>query len=699
MNQFKREFVFTVPTRSQNPAGDWITIEFEFGINLDNIAPLFQTVAPLNNFATNCFTNFGSPCTNPPANRPQIRAYNGTAIPDLATKNEEMTYAITSVIQNGNQLVEAGIFALQPSTDPAQPPYTWEAVIVANNSYVVSGQYDIIIKACDCNANATGDCTEQSQTWIFGETPVNCNFLMETADPNFADSYIIPTINPFQNERDADPCCQESATCPTETYCNGGIARGSDAAMIIWTSKYQTAVDPEPLAPWVYGLAPNIQLPINANAAGTGGCDDYFPAGIPEPYVWLWGNGNDPACADIINPAAAGPLGCTQAPNTASSKACCPVKDVSQTNSLDMSYGPSWCNNGPSGLTTGTGFITITYTQVVDPGIVQGNPALIDPGSFINSNFKVYLQYRRETPATFDVWSDSTAALFPVGPGPAVPRARDIEGTWINDEDGILSGQWKVSNGEGFRLNGGVLYDDIDLPNANPYPIEYWEKGPSVGPENFWSTECQVQAVTADNQLEIQVSRTIALNSATYPQAGGYRLLISAIKGTLTKLTAAAENAPGCTHQYTNDNNCILTVEYGDFYYPNGTGNTAWKYYISKYGSGTQQAAQNYDSTMEVVWAREPFFRYVTQFYSDQQLTQPWVSDTAAGPWFMYRYLDSDTIIPGTNSNPYGNDAASYVVNDGTTAFRSTQDRRWICRLNATGNKIGRSFATAKRPV
>ena len=698
LNPNIREFSFELPVRSQNASLEWITEVVTFQIDLDNVAPQWETLPidpTLITFLTNCFAPPGGPCDS--STRPQLRANNGTGSWNTLTQYEQIKYEIVSVVKNGQSLGADTIFELQPSITPN----TMEARIINNNGVYVSGLYTVVIRAYDCDGSSVGEYTDQTHGWQFGVAPINCEFLMETVEN--PTSPIIPTLNPFDFQGGDDvapsPFAISDPCQSLEEYCNTGIARGSDGAMIIWTSKYQGVLDPEPYAPWNYGILPNNQLPINSNFAGTGSCDSQFPAGIPVPYVWLWeGSSNNPPCGTIVNPSSGAK--CVQGPNRFGTAACCPLKDISFTNSLDMSYGPSWCNSGPSGITEGTGFITITYTQVLHDNQVSGNGGLTDEGiSNILSNFKVYLQYRRETPVTTGDWSDSPQGIITS----AIPYCRDIENTHINSTDlanpaGLLSGNWKVSQAPEFDLNGGVLYNDVDAPAplpGNPYPIPYWELG-DPDPTNQWSTSSQIQSVAVQDQYTIQVSRTIAINDP-----GGYRLLISALRGTLTQLTAAQDLASGCTYQYTNNNGCLIHVKYGDFYYPNNATNVAWKYLVSVDGSANQLAAQNYNGPMAQKYAREPFFRYVTQFYDDPQLTIPWVPNVAPNPWFMYRYWDTSPmpITPGEDGHPLGNDNASYSINDINfeNQVNSIEDRRWICQLNIIGNKTGRSFATAKQ--
>jgi hypothetical protein len=324
---------------------------------------------------------------------------------------------------------------------------------------------------------------------------------------------------------------------------------------------------------------------------------------------------------------------------------------------------------------------------------------------------QAYLQYRKEPAGAPDPWSDNPAAT---GWPAASSRLQDIEGNFVNslpltDPSGILNGKWQVSAQDDYRINGGTLYSTNDItPDMDPYPIDYWAMGGGIV-KNFWQTANSVQSV-GNNQFTIEVSRTIAFN-----KTGGYRLILSALEGTQTSLTAAEQGASGCTYQYTNDNNCAVFIEYGDFYYPNGTQQSWWRYEISKEGSPTQVDAQNYDSgalfpgqaqaaaNMDVVYAREPFFRYVTRFYTDQQLTQPWAPTSGAGQWFMYKYPNNtpNNFTELQNGYPGGNDS-SWVGTGveqlpGQQGYAKSQ-RRWIARFNFNGEKIGRSFAVTSLP-
>ena len=649
-----RTFTFVLPTISQNTAFDWIQIDKSFIISLENVAPKWVSPTGLSTFLfeENCFSAPGSNCVGLPI-PPQYKAENGTVLSG-GEQDLQLVYGLQSVTQNGQLIFD--LFSLQPT---AADPLIYEAV--KNPNLVASGQYEVVISVVD--AGGLGLTTERTETWTFGEPPVNCTFLMQTDIPDQGE-IIIPTVNP-------------SLSYP-------GFIIGSEGGIILWTSKYDPAPANTPVN-WDVQWPNGLQTPTFS-----GNCGASFPVTPPVPWVWLWGNNNDPDCADLtVSQQAA--LCPPYTPNI-STYTCpdCP-KDVGLVKSMDMSYGPSWCDSGPSGLTQGTAFIKITLVLKYDLSDVP-NP--LTPQMSLGANFKAYVQNRKEPVGPPDPWSDTPAA--PLG------RLQDIEGTYINDEDGILSGQWRISGANPWRIQGGTLWKDNPTGDTDPYPIDYWNLAGATS--NTWLAQSQVVPVTAETPFTIQASRTIAVD-----KNGGYRIALSALKGTLTTLSAAIEGEPGCVKTYTNDENSYAIVEYGDFYYPRGVQQNFWKYEISKEGSATQVAAQNYDigqpftgqpaANMDIVYAREPFFRYVTQFYTDPQLTQPWTPTSGASQWFMYKYASTSpaNIIPGTNGVPDGNDGSwvgSQLLANGVGSYLTSQ-RRWIGKFNLNGTKIGRSYPVA----
>ncbi len=351
-------------------------------MTLENVVPTW--IVPTlpdstKNFAENSFCPPGSDPLACIANPPTYQAYNGTVL-GSPQRDAELTYSIVNITQNGQGLpVDPDLnplFTLERvSDDPGNIGYLqWRAV--KNPTLIASGQYEITIRVTD--ANGEGLYIDSDEIWIFGDVPVNCSFLMETALAG-TNTSIIPTINP---------------TGDIGVGNGAGFVIGSQGGLIVWSS-LRTA-----------GVVDNYldNLPNNFLGCSTsefGNCFSVMPAEPGDPWVWLWGaagTGNEPDC--VLLPLSQQTAGCVPLTlnTTQMSTACpdCTDKSLSTTNSVDLSYGPSWCNATPSGLTQGTAFITLTYTQIVkDEDVASG---IINEGLIIDSSFRAWVQHRKETP-------------------------------------------------------------------------------------------------------------------------------------------------------------------------------------------------------------------------------------------------------------------------------------------------------------
>ena len=127
----------------------------------------------------------------------------------------------------------------------------------------------------------------------------------------------------------------------------------------------------------------------------------------------------------------------------------------------------------------------------------------------------------------------------------------------------------------------------------------------------------------------------------------------------------------------------------GGFYYPYGQSDTyyAYKFYTSGQNSphlASGQVASGYSLT---VYAREWAPRYVTQFYTNPELTNKltisnWSPSTA---WFAYTPLNDTSQVAQKGTN------YSSVLTSGQTNFQQNQyrnsDRIWMAFFDNTGLK------------
>ena len=334
--------------------------------------------------------------------------------------------------------------------------------------------------------------------------------------------------------------------------------------------------------------------------------------------------------------------------------------------SLDLSDGPSWCNLDAikRGLYKGCMYITVQLVQTIDPSAASNN-SIPDP---LNIDANVWIQRRDGT--------------FPI-PGPwadAVDKNGDVVGP-----DTTMGGIWKVNypvNGQNdYALNLGSL-DDISEGAGYPQPyVQHTLVGQMDKPQSV-----------ASQQLTVVCTRTFAFDSNNPSALGDYRVMVDQIRGSQTE--APNPNVTDSNNGIYNNDNISCSITYGDFYYPYGITNPAWQYSVMETSQPSAQAAENYTGPQwQNVFAREPFFRYVTQFYTDSTLTTPWTpNQTGTNQWHAYKSRPTAG-IPGGQGNPIGNDGAAVTLNNFNNSNSNPQnDRIWLARFNNTGSRIGETY-------
>ena len=320
--------------------------------------------------------------------------------------------------------------------------------------------------------------------------------------------------------------------------------------------------------------------------------------------------------------------------------------------SYNASYGPSWCSLSPQGLMQGKWYVTIRLTQ-----LINGYDATLPTD--VSAFFKLAIQQRSE-PAIAGPWNN----------------AIDLEGVDVNSE--FNRGEWLIKypggiNPYSFAIQNGTLKNTTGVTPTYPTPYFDEMKITADRPQSPTST-----------QLVLDVTRTFVFDGDNPARRGGYRVMANTLRGNLTRYDS-------CSASYADDSQVTMSVVYGDFNYPNGTTEIAWQYSVSQVAEIDEESAQNTSSPFVNVYAREPIFRYVTEFYLDPSLTTPWEPDQAgANTWHAYKRR-SGAGTPGIYPNPFGDDRAAI---SNATVSSTQNDRRWIGQFNATGSKVGRSYPT-----
>ena len=333
---------------------------------------------------------------------------------------------------------------------------------------------------------------------------------------------------------------------------------------------------------------------------------------------------------------------------------------------LDLSDGPVWCNLDPikRGLYKGCMYITVQIVQTIDQSAAS-NTYIPD---LLNISANVWIQRRDGT--------------FPV-PGPWAD-AVDKNGLVVGP-DTTIGGAWKVNypvNGQNdYALNLGSL-DDISAGAGYPQPyIQHTMAGQMDKPQSINS-----------QQLTVVCTRTFAFDSNNPLATGDYRVMVDQLIGSQTE--APNPTVTDANNGIYNNDNISCSITYGDFYYPYGITNIGWQYAVTIISEPTVEDAENYQGTQwQNVFAREPFFRYVTQFYTDSTLTTPWTPDQqGANQWHAYKSRPTAG-IPGGQGNPIGNDGAAVTLNNFNNSNSNPQnDRIWLARFNNTGSRIGEPY-------
>jgi hypothetical protein len=145
----------------------------------------------------------------------------------------------------------------------------------------------------------------------------------------------------------------------------------------------------------------------------------------------------------------------------------------------------------------------------------------------------------------------------------------------------------------------------------------------------------------------------------------------------------------------TTDENIDVKISFGDFYYNQPNTPMSFGYRISERGipNPGDSAAAVQPPTVEV-FAREWSFKYVTQFYTNPELTTLYTA-TENNYWYSYSALttgDTNTNIGTENSSVNGLDLAAPSPNSFTGLNPYTfANRRWVAQFDGNGKKISQT--------
>ena len=133
--------------------------------------------------------------------------------------------------------------------------------------------------------------------------------------------------------------------------------------------------------------------------------------------------------------------------------------------------------------------------------------------------------------------------------------------------------------------------------------------------------------------------------------------------------------------------NVNVRISFGDFYYNNvSSGSASYPYSVCNQGYSNSGIA-SFNNPTTVVFAKEWSYKYVTQFYTDESLTNKWTPIQTAGTWHSYSGRGTSSADVGAENSSNQGDG-SVVAASNLTNSNSLNERRWMAQFDATGKKV-----------
>tara|TARA_R110002012_G_scaffold160247_5_gene321956 strand:- start:1675 stop:7092 length:5418 start_codon:yes stop_codon:yes gene_type:complete len=363
----------------------------------------------------------------------------------------------------------------------------------------------------------------------------------------------------------------------------------------------------------------------------------------------------------------------------------------------DKAYNGKLTFGEPIGITTGTAYIIVDFEVSLLDGVALADaPGLIWP---------TYLQFREAGTSTWQNVTDIEGQLVKFGQ------------TQVND--------WTISNdGSGAFNKSGVIDDRVKsrstVANGDYDPFNAAEAYNYGRPTSLVDTAASLTAtcrqVVAVGMCQAYRNQSSFTEVSDAPdKLGDYRLTVRYPGGRNQEYTTSASayadngNNPALAVGYCpptpyNDYEIAqqtqqVKLQFGDFYNPFQfsvkQNAISFAYRVSKQGNKDPLTAENLNPVIEV-YAREWSLKYVSRFFLDARLTQPWEPGTAGSDYSNGQTQDWYYCF-SSNSNGdanaiYGTDNAN-VEREDFTAYNdeiqwSNRNRKWIGQFTPLGIKV-----------
>ena len=330
------------------------------------------------------------------------------------------------------------------------------------------------------------------------------------------------------------------------------------------------------------------------------------------------------------------------------------------------------------GLTAGTAYIrlNISFTNDTFPSSFNSTNS---QSVFPYAMFPIVLQYRA-TGAGANAWVTAT----------------DIEGNAIQF-GGTQKNQYSyyntVSTSQQSALqSSGALANESSATNYNGVQVDNTNTNPGANQ----NTSAQIYVGSINSQqgdfLQSTISKTFAFGTSESYSAssklGDYRLIIRYPYGVNGSGSTSDYIVPGKDQFPVDDwygsSMFDYSIDWGDFYYPNGSSATNYAYRVSFAGYNAQNSALQ-DTPDITLYAREWMGKYVSQFYTDAALTQAWSPNnwSESTGWHSYSALDNAYVANN------GMEFSNFINNNSTnyTQIYTDSNRRWTAFFESTGIK------------
>ena len=346
-------------------------------------------------------------------------------------------------------------------------------------------------------------------------------------------------------------------------------------------------------------------------------------------------------------------------------------------------------NTNPSGLSSGTGYILVDFENKVT---INGGPQSDKPSVI----WPTYLQYRDSSAAGYpDNWVDAVDVEgrtirfggtqtnnYNISLDSARP---DFTETGVTDQSttaisSTQAGEYNNLDAMQSQTTGRTNASNLSLLSKGSRIFAFGkDQGYAVRPDYFGDYRLIVRYPYGDN----------VPNSLT--SFGNKILPVLTPQGCPGQQGGSSINSPYASYASSLTTQ-LVKLSFGDFYKPllDGSAPSYFSYRLSVNGSADIENAKSFVPS-QVVYTREWSFRYITQLYTDPELSIPY---TATTNLLYYSYSSTeDNSLNGKYGNEMSNTTNTAITGTdrAPVGAASNEDRRWVAQFDGNGKKMAQT--------